>query len=120
MKKYSRLKILFICLMFLSSLLSACGTSQRDLISSESNDPSASGSIENNTSDKGKKIMDSDDPFYRETGGLYTEEDFENAIPQELPTQKGKPLQDSSLKKDSAKVQQDEPSKSPTQTNKSN
>ena len=63
MKKYSRLKILFICLMVLSSLLSACGTSQKDLISSESNDLSASETIENFTSEKGKKIMDSDDPI---------------------------------------------------------
>lgn len=67
-----RLKIGICFLLIISSVLSACETSQDEGISSESNNPKKT------ETHSRKKILDSEDPVYEETGGLYTEEDIEN------------------------------------------
>jgi len=59
-------------------------TIQKANASLEAN-PSSIETIENHTSIKNEKSPNSEDPVFQETGGLYTEEDFENATPMELP-----------------------------------
>lgn len=82
MSKHVKFKNLFILSLLFTSFFFVFLSIEN--VSASSSDPSSTESIENeNLPTKKKSSIQSEDSVYQETGGLYTEEDFQNAIPVE-------------------------------------
>ncbi|MDQ0232699.1 hypothetical protein [Metabacillus malikii] len=83
MLKYVKFKKVFIASMLFISFFYIFSSIQK------SAEPESVDSIDNkNLPIKDKSKIQSEDPVYKETGGLYTEEDFESAIPADMPSLK--------------------------------